>query len=165
MKENNKKCYEIIEKLELHPLVASHEPILNYETAEKVDKELGWNGTESKCLFLRGKSGKLYLFITLASERMNSKLLKKILTDKVNMVSGDEMKKLTGMEPGCMTPFGFDISIIEKVVIDPIILDEKELICAFGSETMSMQITPSDLETILKYCYQDKIIYLDKESL
>ena len=32
----------------------THEPILNYETAEKVDKELGLTGTETKTLFLKG---------------------------------------------------------------------------------------------------------------
>ena len=163
MNENNKKCYEIIGKLNLNPTVAEHEPILNYETADKVDKELGWDGCESKTLFLKGKSGKFYLYITLATSRMDSKLLKRNVGEKVNMVSGDEMIELTNMQPGCMTPFGFDHSLISAVVIDPLIFKEKELICAFGSETMSMQITPNDLETIIKDCY-DNIVYLSEET-
>lgn len=163
MNENNKNCYEIIKKLNLKPTVAEHEPILNYETADKVDKELGWNGTESKTLFLKGKSGNFYLYITLATSRMDSKLLKRTVGEKVNMVSGDEMIELTNMKPGCMTPFGFDHSLINCVIIDPSIYNEKELICAFGSETMSMQIVPSDLETIIKDCY-DNIIYLTEET-
>lgn len=162
--QNNKNCYKIIEELGLHPLIAHHDPILDYETAEKVDEELGWNGAESKTLFLKGKSGKYYLFITLASERMDSKLLKNQVNEKVSMVSKDEMIELTNMEPGCMTPFGFDISIIESVVIDPIILNEKELIGAFGSSTMSMQISSNDFEKILKHCYGENIIYLEKEA-
>ena len=32
--------------MNLNPRVATHEPILNYETADKVDKELGFTGTE-----------------------------------------------------------------------------------------------------------------------
>lgn len=163
--QNNKNCYKIIEELGLNPLIEHHEPILNYETAEKVDEELGWSGTESKTLFLKGKSGKYYLFITLASERMDSKLLKRHLNEKISLVSGDEMIELTNMEPGCMTAFGFDTSIIESIVIDPLIFKEKELICAFGSSTMSMQIVPSDLEIILRHCYGENIIYLEKEEL
>lgn len=162
MNEVNKKCYEIIENLNLNPRVVTHEPILNYETAAKVDEELGLTGTETKSLFLKGKSGDFYLFITLASERMDSKLLKKLLGEKVNMVSGDEMIELTGMQPGCMTPFGLKDELIKKVVVDPKLDKEDKLILAFGSETMSVEMTPSDLNTILTSLYKE-IIPLDKE--
>lgn len=54
MDKVNEKCYKIIEELNLKPRVVTHEPILNYETAEKVDKELGLTGTETKTLFLKG---------------------------------------------------------------------------------------------------------------
>ena len=97
MNTNNEKCYEILKELNLEPRVVTHEPILNYETADKVDKELGFTGTESKTLFLKGKSGAFYLFITLATERMDSKMLKNILGEKVKLVSGDEMIETTGM--------------------------------------------------------------------
>lgn len=155
MNENNKKCFEILEKLNLHPNVVTHEPILNYETADKVDKELNLTGTESKTLFLKGKHGNYYLFITLASERMDSKLLKKILGEKVNLVSGEEMIELTGMQPGCMTPFGLKDDLIKAIVIDDKIYNEKKLILAFGSETMSVEMDALDLKIILEDTYND----------
>ena len=162
MNENNKKCYEILEKLHLNPRVVTHEPILNYETANKVDEELGLTGTETKTLFLKSKKGdNYYLFITLASERMDSKLLKNLLGEKITMVTGDEMQELTGMLPGCMTPFGLKDGLINKIVVDPKIYDEDKLILAFGSETMSVEMSPKDLKTILENTYKD-IIYLDK---
>ncbi len=162
MNENNKKCYAILEKLNLHPRVVTHEPILNYETANKVDEELGLTGIETKTLFLKSKKGdNHYLFITLASERMDSKLLKNILGEKITMVTGDEMINLTGMQPGCMTPFGLQEELIQKVVIDPKIYNEEKLILAFGSETMSVEMTKEDLKTILDNEYKDKIIYLE----
>ena len=162
MNENNKRCYEILEKLDLQPRVVTHEPILNYETANKVDEELGLTGTETKTLFLKSKKGdNYYLFITLASERMDSKLLKNVLGEKINMVTGDEMIELTGMQPGCMTPFGLKDGLIQKVVLDPKVLNEEKLILAFGSETMSVEMTPDDLKLILEDTYKDKIIYLE----
>lgn len=162
MNENNKKCYEILEKLHLNPRVVTHEPILNYETANKVDEELGLTGTETKTLFLKSKKGdNYYLFITLASERMDSKLLKNLLGEKITMVTGDEMQELTGMVPGCMTPFGLKDELINKIVVDQKIYDEDKLILAFGSETMSVEMSPKDLKTILENTYKD-IIYLDK---
>lgn len=153
MNKNNEKCYEILNKLNLEPRVVTHEPILNYETADKVDKELGLTGTESKCLFLKGKSGAFYLFMTLATERMDSKMLKNVLGEKVKLVTGDEMIEKTGMQPGCMTPFGLEEGLIKAVVVDPKIYNEEKLICAFGSETMSVEIKSEDLKKILDYCY------------
>ena len=155
MNENNEKCYEILKELNLKPRVVTHEPILNYETADKVDKELGLTGTESKTLFLKGKSGAFYLFITLATERMDSKILKNILGEKVKLVSGDEMIEKTGMQPGCMTPFGLKEDLIKAIVVDSKIYNEEKLICAFGSETMSVEIKSEDLKKILDYSYKD----------
>lgn len=155
MNTNNEKCYEILKELNLEPRVVTHEPILNYETADKVDKELGLTGTESKTLFLKGKSGTFYLFITLATERMDSKILKNILGEKVKLVSGDEMIETTGMKPGCMTPFGLKDGLIKAIVVDSKIYNEEKLICAFGSETMSVEIKSEDLKKILEYSYEN----------
>ena len=155
MNKNNEKCYEILKKLDLNPRVVTHEPILNYETADKVDKELGLTGTESKCLFLKGKSGSFYLFMTLATERMDAKILKNTLGEKVKLVTGEEMIEKTGMQLGCMTPFGLEEGLIKAVVVDKKIYDEEKLICAFGSETMSVEINSEDLKKILEYCYED----------
>ena len=163
MEENNKKCLEIIEKLNLTPRIESHEPILNYETAEKVDKELNFNGHETKSLFLKGKSGKYYIFITLMEERMDSKLLKNLVGEKVSLVSGEEMTELTGMEPGCMTPFGLQDGLIEAVVVDPKIYQEEKLILAFGTSRMSMEIAAKELKTLLEYCHKT-IIMLEEQN-
>ena len=162
MNENNKKCFEILERLNLHPRVVTHEPILNYETANKVDEELGLTGIETKTLFLKSKKGNnYYLFITLPSERMDSKLLKNILGEKITMVTGDEMIELTGMQPGCMTPFGLKEGLIQKAVVDPKIYKEEKLILAFGSETMSVEMTSEELNTILEDIYSDRLVYLE----
>lgn len=163
MEENNKKCLEIIQKLNLNPRIESHQPILNYETAEIVDKELNFNGHETKSLFLKGKSGKHYIFITIMEERMNSKLLKELLGEKVNLVSGEEMIELTGMEPGCMTPFGLQDGLIEAIVVDPKIYQEEKLILAFGTSRMSMEIKAEDLKNLLEYCHK-KIIILEQHN-
>ena len=77
------------------------------------------------------------------------------------MVTGDEMIELTGMQPGCMTPFGLKDGLIQKVVVNPKVLNEEKLILAFGSETMSVEMTPDDLKLILEDTYKDKIIYLE----
>lgn len=157
MNEINEKCLQIVENLNLKPRIVTHEPILNYETAAKVDEELGLTGTETKTLFLKSKANNYYLFITLATERMDSKLLKNLLGEKINMVSGEEMIEIAHMQPGCMTPFGLKEGLIKKIVVDPKIYNEEKLILAFGSETMSMEILPDDLKTLLESIYENII--------
>ena len=90
---------------------------------------------------------------------MDSKLLKKILGEKINLVSENEMINLTGMKPGCMTPFGLKEGLIKTIVIDPKIYAEEKLILAFGSETMSMEITKEELRKLLENTY-DTIKYI-----
>ena len=71
------------------------------------------------------------------------------------------MVELTGMMPGCMTPFGLQSGLIQKVVVDNKIDSQEKLILAFGSEHMSVEMTPSDLKQILDYEYSDSVIYVD----
>ena len=71
------------------------------------------------------------------------------------------MIELSGMMPGCMTPFGLKEGLIQKVAVDKTIYNEQKLILAFGSETMSVEMTPNDLQTILEDSYKD-IIYLEE---
>ena len=82
-------------------------------------------------------------------------MLKNILGEKVKLVSGDEMIETTGMQPGCMTPFGLKDDLIKAIVVDPKIYNEEKLICAFGSETMSVEIKSEDLKKILDYSYEN----------
>ena len=160
MNDNNQKCQATIDQLGLHPRIVQHEPILNFETAEKVDQELGLTGTETKSMFLKGKSGKHYLFITTSDQRMDQKALRQILGVKVKLVTGDEMIELTKMQPGCMTPFGLPDGLISAIVVDPVIYQHSKLILAFGSECMSMEITADELRQLLDHLYPDNTHYL-----
>ena len=93
---------------------------------------------------------------------MDSKVLKSLFGEKVSLVNGEEMKKVTGMQPGCMTPFGLEDKLIKSIVMDTKIDEEDLLILAFGSETMSMEISPQDLHKILEYSY---LFYQGRDSL
>ena len=47
-----------------------HEPVLDYETDGSCER-LGLQGTPSKSLFLKSKSGDYYVFFTLEGTRLN----------------------------------------------------------------------------------------------
>ena len=41
---------QIIKKLHLKPRIVTHEPVLNYEIANKADQELGLTGKKQGCM-------------------------------------------------------------------------------------------------------------------
>lgn len=54
-----------------------HEPVLDYETNRIVRERLGLQGTPSKSLFLKSKSGNYYVFFTLEGTRLDQGEMKK----------------------------------------------------------------------------------------
>ena len=59
----------LLKKLNIQFKECTSEPVLSYETAEKVRKEFGLTGAESKSLFLRGRDGRYYMFVSVEGKR------------------------------------------------------------------------------------------------
>ena len=64
-----------LKELQLDCKICEHEPVLDYEMAQKVDERFGLTGVESKSLFIKTKSGKYYVFLTVQGERLDSKAM------------------------------------------------------------------------------------------
>lgn len=92
----------------------SHDPILSYEDAEREQAKHGWEGTESKSVFLKSKSGKFYVYTTTMGEKVNFAKMKEITGEKMSVGSAEDLQRETDCIPGCVCPFGFkkEISII-----------------------------------------------------
>ena len=161
MKSVTENCYDLVKKLNLNPRIVEHEPILNFEIAYKVDEELGLTGAETKSLLLKNKQNEYYLFITYDNERMDSKILKELLGEKVKLVSPEEMISVAEQTPGSMTPFGLNIKI-KGVVINPQLFEEEKLILGFGSPTISAEMTALEFKTLLDQEHEN-IIFLQKD--
>ncbi|MFR2585510.1 MAG: YbaK/EbsC family protein [Bacilli bacterium] len=159
LKEN---ILNTLKKLNINCKLASHEPILNFEIAAKVDEELGWTGKETKSLFVKGKSGKFYIYITTEDQKLDSKRIKALIGEKVNIVSSDEMTEIIGCVPGSVAAFGYINDIVDTVIVDKIVLDYDAFICSIGVPDMSAEISTKDLDKILNYSYPN-VLYLEKE--
>src|SRR3989344_9666150 len=91
--ENNIK---LLKSLNVKFKECTSEPVLSYETAEKVRKEFGLTGTESKSLFLKAKDGKYYMFVSVEGKRADFEKIKDKLGVKISVASQEELKSQTG---------------------------------------------------------------------
>ena len=136
--------------------VYHHEPVLDFEKAAEIAKRFGLTGKETKSLFIKGKSGKYYMYLTTEDKKMESKKVKEILGEKVNIVSTDEMVEVVGCEPGCLPPFGYDKNVIDTIIVDPEVFNHELFICSSGIPETTIEMETKYLKDILDVAY-DKV--------
>lgn len=79
------------------------------------------------------------LFVLSAAKRLDTKKVKqRFAAKKVSFASGEELRMLTGLVPGCIPPFGEPILPL-KMYLDPSI-EENEVIC-FNAGSLTDSIT------------------------
>lgn len=154
-----KEVKALLEKANVECEYYKHEPILDYETAERVAKEVGFTGTESKSLFIKAKSGKYYMYLTLQGMKMDSKEIKNLIGEKVGVVSGEELTEKTGCIPGCAAPFGYVKEI--SLIVDESIFDVEKYIFSQGVAEITMILKGKDIKKVLDIC-ENKVIYYRK---
>lgn len=76
-----------------------HKAILDFDTDLKVAKELGWQGTHSKSLFLTLKGGGYAVFITDKDSRLDAQTIKAILGKRPSIGCDELMQELLGCLP------------------------------------------------------------------
>lgn len=131
------------------------EPVLSYETAEKVRKEFGLTGVESKSLFLKGKNGKYYMFVSIEGKRADFESLKRATGTKISVASPKELKDQTGCEPYCAIPFGYPAEV--SILIDSGIYAGQKFIFSPGPPEKTIEINTKDLDIILDALPNNKI--------
>lgn len=138
--------------------ICEHEPVLDYETAALVDERFHLTGVESKSLFIKTKSGRYYIYITVQGERLDSKAMKALLGEKVGVASGEELTEVTGCQPGCAAPFGYAKEI--GIIVNPIIFEHEKFIFSPGVPEMTVEANTEDLKKILDSC-DNEIIWME----
>ncbi|MBN2795260.1 MAG: YbaK/EbsC family protein [Clostridia bacterium] len=138
---------ETIEKMGFSHEVYHHDPILNYEDADRIGAQFNWYGTESKNLILKDNKGKYYVYVTFSGEQFNKKYVKSIIGEKLSLCSRDETLVTTGCIPGCIPPFGFGHEVI--YLVDQKLLEKKSLIFSPAVPEITIIITIEDYKKIL----------------
>lgn len=131
----------------------NHRPIFTNEDALIIKEEQGFSGTETKSLFLKDKQKNNYVFVTFTTKQTDFKKLKQVVDKKLSMVSADQMKDLTGQEPGAVSPFGYEKSV--PIIIDDELLDHDKLVFAPGRGDQTMVVKVEELPKIINL-FQNK---------
>lgn len=139
-----------------------HDPIYTNEDAVTMKAEKGFTGTETKALFLKGKSGQYYSFVTFTTKSADFKQLKQVVGEKVSIVKPDEMEEFTGQKAGAVTPLGYDASIF--LIVDVELFKQEKLVFAPARPDRTMVILAEDLEKIIALLGNKLFIYNENQT-
>ncbi|WP_423190513.1 YbaK/EbsC family protein [Alkalibacterium sp. f15] len=134
-----------------------HDPIYTNEDAVIMKKEKGFTGTETKALFLKGKSGQYYSFVTFTTKNTDFKRLKQVVGEKLAIVKPDEMEEVTGQKVGAVTPLGYEESI--PMIVDEELFEQEKLVFAPARPDQTMVILAKDLKKIIALLGNELYIY------
>ena len=86
-----------------HPTV-SHPPLFTVEQSQSLRGRIP--GGHSKNLFLKDKTGRLFLLVLLEEARIDLKALPGLIgAGRLSFGSADLLREVLGVEPGSVTPF------------------------------------------------------------
>lgn len=147
LEEKSMKVIQVLEDNNIKYELYEHEPIFSYEVAEIVSKRLGFTGTESKSLFLKGKSDKYYVYLTIQGEKVDFKEVKNLIGEKISICSSEEMTQVIKCYPGCVSPFGHSKDI--ALIIDSKVFEQEKIIFSPGLPNKTVIIFSKDLRDVL----------------
>jgi Ala-tRNA(Pro) deacylase len=98
------ELFNMLDNLGIEYETHHHAPVFTVEEAQTVSRDLA--GGHSKNLFLKGKSGDLYLLVCLEETKVNLKALRKQIGAKnLSFGKADVLIDVLGVTPGSVTPF------------------------------------------------------------
>lgn len=140
----------------------NHNPIYTNEAAVTMKKEKGFTGTETKALFLKGKSGQYYSFVTFTTKNTDFKRLKHVAGEKVALVKSAEMEEVTGQKAGAVSPLGYEASI--PMIVDEELFQQEKLVFAPARPDQTMVILAADLEKIVALLGNELLVYRENQN-
>lgn len=145
-----------LDELGIEYRYVDHEPVVDYESARAVDEKYNLVGVESKNLFLKGKSGKFYVMVSVEGSRFDRRLMKELTGEKLSISTPEDLVSATGYAVGCAASFGYDQEI--TLLIDKSVFTYDTIICSAGIPTGSYVMKCEDLKKIYDQV-NNQIIY------
>jgi len=120
--------FEKLDALGISYQTHHHDPVFTVDDAKTVSREL--EGGHSKNLFLKDKTGDLFLLVALEDTKVNLKALKKQLGAKnLSFGKAELLEEVLGVTPGSVTPFALINDTAHKVTVllDSLMMEEEFL--------------------------------------
>ncbi|MEK9173519.1 MAG: YbaK/EbsC family protein [Patescibacteria group bacterium] len=141
-----KNIIEILDKNGVDYKLFNHRPVLSYEESAEVQKEVGYYGTEMKCLVMKA-DGRFVTYVTLQGNKTNFDSVKSFLeVKKIKLATAEELRENFGAEPGCAYPFGFDKRF--DIFVDPKIYNQEWVLFSPVLPTKTVQARGEDLKKV-----------------
>lgn len=142
---------DVLEKLGVAFDRHEHPPVATVEEAEKY--WTGLKGTHCKNLFLRNNKGnRHYLVIAPVTRGIDLKRLTiQLGEDRLSFASPERLKRILGLEPGSVSPFGLihDVGREVRVVLDRSLKESVRLGFHPNINTATLEISLEDFEKFL----------------
>jgi len=130
-----------------------HPPVFTVQEAREHWKDL--RGAHCKNLFLRNKKGNRHYLVILEYTKNADlkKLNDKLGEDRLSFGSPDRLRRLLGLEPGAVSPFGLihDIGREVTVIIDRDLCQAERIYFHPNVNTATIGLSFSDLEKFLAW--------------
>jgi Ala-tRNA(Pro) deacylase len=152
MDDNEKRVYEVLEKLHIHYEKHDHPAVFTCLEADTYTSEL--KGVHTKNLFLRNKKGDSHYLVVMCEDKvLDVKGFGEIISEKnISFASPERMLKYLGLTPGSVSLFGIinDTEHAVKVYIDEDILKEEFINSHPNVNTSTLVIKVSDMIKFLE---------------
>jgi Ala-tRNA(Pro) deacylase len=147
------RVYDVLEKLGISFTRHVHPPVFTVEQAEQHWK--GVEGAHVKNLFLRNKKGNRHYLVILEHTKNADlrRLTEKLREDRLSFGSPERLKRILGLEPGSVSPFGLinDSQQEVSVVIDQDLKKAARVNFHPNINTVTVGISTVDFERFLAW--------------
>ena len=141
-----KDIINILDKNKIDYKLFTHKSAFSYEELAEVQKQIGFFGTEMKCLVLNSKETFL-VYVTIQGNKLNFNKMKEFLKIKeLRLATTKELAETFGAKPGCAYPFGFSDEI--PIFIDPLVYNQEHLLFSPILPTKTIQISSKELKRV-----------------
>jgi Ala-tRNA(Pro) deacylase len=152
MDDNEKKVYEVLEKLHIHYEKYDHPAVFTCNEADIYTS--GLKGVHTKNLFLRNKKGDSHYLVVMCEDKvLDVKGFGEIIAEKnISFASPERMMKYLKLTPGSVSLFGIinDTEHTVKVYIDEDIMKEEYINSHPNVNTSTLVIKVSDMMRFLE---------------
>lgn len=145
--DNRRINYRIIE---LKEKAISVEDVIKY-SKEKID-----SNEICKTILLKDKDGLNYAMFLIGNHRIDFSKVKRIIGKKVDIMSYEEVKKVTGIELGAICPILLEMPIF----IDKRVFERTKINFGSGDHLYGLEMSPRDLSKIIDF----KIVDIIREA-
>jgi prolyl-tRNA editing enzyme YbaK/EbsC (Cys-tRNA(Pro) deacylase) len=126
-------------RIELSDRAISVQDVVNMAKGELNADEI------CKTIILKG--AKFYAFLLKGNERINFTKVKELVQEKVRMATFEEVKEITGVEPGAVCPLLLSI----PVFVDEEVLRMEKINFGSGDHLFGIELSTRDLARVIPF--------------